>query len=83
MQRRGFVDGQARGLHNCRAHDSHSPLSTKGLQLTRERRKVEMAFAHLKRNLSFRRLRLRGITGAKDEFLLPGLSPANTSRKPP
>ena len=36
----------------------------------RERRKVEMAFAHLKRNLSFRRLRLRGITGAKDEFLL-------------
>jgi len=29
-----------------------------------------MAFAHLKRNLSFRRLRLRGITGAKDEFLL-------------
>jgi Transposase DDE domain len=36
----------------------------------RERRKVEMAFAHLKRNLSFRRLRLRGITGARDEFLL-------------
>ena len=36
----------------------------------RERRKVEMAFAHLKRNLSFRRLRLRGITGATDEFLL-------------
>ena len=36
----------------------------------RERRKVEMAFAHLKRNLGFRRLRLRGITGASDEFLL-------------
>jgi Transposase DDE domain len=36
----------------------------------RERRKVEMCFAHLKRNLSFRRLRLRGITGASDEFLL-------------
>src|ERR1700761_4541022 len=36
----------------------------------RERRKVEMAFAHLKRNLSLRRLRLRGITGATDEFLL-------------
>ena len=35
-----------------------------------ERRKVEMAFAHLKRNLGFRRLRLRGITGASDEFLL-------------
>jgi hypothetical protein len=35
-----------------------------------EQRKVEMAFAHLKRNLGFRRLRLRGITGAADEFLL-------------
>jgi hypothetical protein len=35
-----------------------------------ERRKVEMLFAHLKRNLGFRRLRLRGPTGAGDEFLL-------------
>ena len=29
-----------------------------------------MLFAHLKRNLGFRRLRLRGPTGAGDEFLL-------------
>jgi hypothetical protein len=29
-----------------------------------------MCFAHLKRNLNFRRLRLRGLSGAKDEFLL-------------
>lgn len=36
----------------------------------RERRKVEMLFAHLKRNLGLRRLRLRGSTGAGDEFLL-------------
>ena len=36
----------------------------------RERKKVEMLFAHLKRNLRLRRLRLRGLTGAKDEFLL-------------
>jgi hypothetical protein len=36
----------------------------------RERRKVEMLFAHLKRNLGLRRLRLRGLTGAGDEFLL-------------
>lgn len=35
-----------------------------------ERRKVEMLFAHLKRNLGLRRLRLRGLTGASDEFLL-------------
>ena len=36
----------------------------------RERKKVEMLFAHLKRNLRFERLRLRGFTGAQDEFLL-------------
>jgi hypothetical protein len=35
-----------------------------------ERRKVEMLFAHLKRNLGFRRLRLRGPTGAGDKCLL-------------
>jgi hypothetical protein len=28
-----------------------------------------MRFAHLKRRLGFRRLRLRGLTGASDEFL--------------
>jgi Transposase DDE domain len=36
----------------------------------RERKKVEILFAHLKRNLGLRRLRLRGLTGAKDELLL-------------
>ncbi len=36
----------------------------------RERKKVEMLFAHLKRHLGFERLRLRGISGAGDEFLL-------------
>jgi transposase len=35
-----------------------------------ERRKVEMLFAHLKRNLGLGRPRLRGLTGASDEFLL-------------
>jgi hypothetical protein len=36
----------------------------------RERKKVEMLFAHLKRILKLDRLRLRGPRGAKDEFLL-------------
>lgn len=36
----------------------------------RERKKVEMLFAHLKRILKLARLRLRGPNGAKDEFLL-------------
>jgi len=39
-------------------------------QSARLRRKVEMLFAHLKRNLNFRRLRLRGMTGARDECVL-------------
>ena len=36
----------------------------------RLRKKVEMLFAHLKRILKLDRLRLRGPTGAHDEFLL-------------
>jgi transposase len=36
----------------------------------RERKKIEMLFAHLKRILKLDRLRLRGPNGAKDEFLL-------------
>lgn len=36
----------------------------------RERKKVEMLFAHLKRILKLDRLRLRGPNGAKDEFHL-------------
>jgi hypothetical protein len=35
-----------------------------------ERKKVEMLFAHLKRIMKLDRLRLRGPTGARDEFLL-------------
>lgn len=35
-----------------------------------DRKKVEMLFAHLKRILKLDRLRLRGRTGAQDEFLL-------------
>jgi hypothetical protein len=36
----------------------------------RERKKIEMLFAHLKRILRLDRLRLRGPCGAHDEFLL-------------
>jgi transposase len=40
------------------------------LQSRKDRKKVEVLFAHLKRVMNFDRLRLRGITGAHDEFLL-------------
>src|ERR1700692_2992715 len=36
----------------------------------RERKKIEMLFANLKRILRLDRLRLRGPSGAQDEFLL-------------
>ena len=36
----------------------------------RQRKKVEILFAHMKRILKLDRLRLRGMSGARDEFLL-------------
>lgn len=39
-------------------------------QSRRDRKKVEILFAHLKRILKLDRLRLRGLSGAHDEFLL-------------
>lgn len=39
-------------------------------QSRNERKKVEMAFAHMKRILRLDRLRLRGLRGARDEVLL-------------
>ena len=40
----------------------------------RERKKVEMLFAHLKRILGLDRLRLRGPCGARDEFTLAAIA---------
>jgi transposase len=40
----------------------------------KDRKKVEMLFAHLKRILNLRRLRLRGPNGAHDEFLLAAIA---------
>lgn len=38
--------------------------------MAKQRRKVEMLFAHLKHHLGLRRLKLRGLSGAREEFLL-------------
>ena len=43
-------------------------------QSRRERKKVEMRFAHLKRILRLGRLRLRGPRGAQDEFVLAAIA---------
>jgi hypothetical protein len=47
-------------------------------QSRRERKKVEMRFAHLKRILRLGRLRLRGPRGAQDGFVLAAIA-----QKPP
>ena len=43
-------------------------------QSRKDRKKVEMLFAHLKRILNLTRLRLRGRSGAQDEFLLAAIA---------
>jgi len=43
-------------------------------QSRKDRKKVEMLFAHLKRILKLDRLRLRGPSGAHDEFLLAAIA---------
>jgi len=60
-----------RSIHEG-ARDLARDLSETDAYLTsrRERKKIEMLFAHLKRILRLDRLRLRGPNGAKDEFLL-------------
>jgi hypothetical protein len=50
---------------------ARSLVGTEAYELSRrQRKKIEMLFAHLKRIIGLRRLRLRGPNGAKDEFLL-------------
>ena len=43
-------------------------------QSRRDRKRVEMLFAHLKRILRLGRLRLRGPRGAQDEFTLAAIA---------
>jgi len=49
--------------------------NTEAFQLScRERKKVEVRFAHMKRILKLDRLRLRGLSGARDEVLLTAIA---------
>jgi hypothetical protein len=61
----------ARSVHEAARDKARAIAKTAAYAVSRrERKKVEMLFAHLKRILRLGRLRLRGPTGAKDEFLL-------------
>ena len=60
-----------RDVHEDARDYARSLTGTEAFARSRnERKKVEMLFAHLKRHLGFERLRLRGLSGARDEFLL-------------
>ena len=60
----GQVNESARGVARQLATTPRNARSR------RHRKKVEMLFAHLKRILRLDRLRLRGLKGVRDEFLL-------------
>jgi len=47
--------------------------TTEYLQSRKDRKKVEILFAHLKRIMKLDRLRLRGLTGARDEFVIAAM----------
>jgi transposase len=65
----------ARSVHES-ARDVARRISTSEQyrRSRRERKKVEMLFAHLKRILKLDRLRLRGLSGVSDEFTLAAVA---------
>ena len=64
-----------RDIHEHARDVARSLASTEGFeQSRRERKKIEMRFAHLKRILKLGRLRLRGPRGAQDEFVLAAIA---------
>ena len=65
----------ARSIYEAARDVARSVANTPLYQRSRrDRKKVEMLFAHLKRIMKLDRLRLRGPTGAHDEFLLAALA---------
>ena len=64
-----------RDRHEAARDIARSLAGTEGFeQSRRERKKIEMRFAHLKRILRLGRLRLRGPRGAQDEFVLAAIA---------
>ena len=60
-----------RSIHESARDVAREVRKTPAYRKTRRQRKqVEMLFAHMKRILKMDRLRLRGLSGARDEFLL-------------
>jgi transposase len=61
----------ARSIHEAARDQARQIATTEAYRQSRkDRKKVEILFAHLKRILKLDKLRLRGFSGAQDEFLL-------------
>jgi transposase len=63
-----------RAVHEEAREYARSLMGTPAFARSRdERKKVEMRFAHLKTHHKFERMRLRGLSGARDEFHLAAI----------
>ena len=63
-----------RDLHEDARDVARRKMKTKAFLKSRDQRKrVEMRFAHLKTHHGFERMRLRGLSGARDEFHLAAI----------
>ena len=63
-----------RNVHEDAREVARRKMKTKAFARSRDaRRRVEMRFAHLKTHHGFERLRLRGLSGARDEFHLAAI----------
>jgi transposase len=63
-----------RDIHEDARDIARRKMKTKAFAKSRdERKRVEMRFAHLKTHHGFERLRLRGLSGARDEFHLAAI----------
>jgi len=64
-----------RSVHEDARDEARQLAGTPEFERSRnERKKVEMLFAHLKTTLRFERMRLRGLSGARNEFLMTGIA---------
>ena len=78
-----------RDVHEDARDQARALMGTPSFAKSRdERKKVEMRFAHLKTHHRFERMRLRGLSGARDEFHLAAIvqnlkTLANRAWRPP
>jgi hypothetical protein len=65
---------RSRATHEDARDVARRKMTTKAFARSRdERKRVEMRFAHLKTHHGFERMRLRGLSGARDEFHLAAI----------